>query len=107
MALYKYAQYLHDSDNRAFDLILCPDTATPISGIYRCMVCGAEIISEKSKILPSKGDHLHAEELGPIQWRLIVLPQPHGGLGVTVESRSNPSRSPGRQLALEIVDDVS
>jgi len=107
MAFYKYAQYLHDSDNATFDRIHSPETATPNSGIYRCAVCGAEIISEKPKPLPSKDHHVHAEELGPIQWRLIVMTQSHGGLGVTVESRSIPSRSPGRELALEIGDDVS
>jgi hypothetical protein len=107
MALYKYARYLRDSDNAAFDLVHSPESAAPNSGIYRCAACGSEIISEKSRPLPSKSHHVHAEELEPIQWRLIVMTQPHGGLGVTVESRSRPSRSPGRELALEIGDDVS
>jgi hypothetical protein len=107
MALYKYAQYLHDSENAAFDLIHSPGNITPKSGIYRCAVCGAEIISEVCKPLPLRGHHLHAEELGPIQWRLIVLTQPHGGLEVAVESKSTPSRSPGWKLALELDESSS
>ncbi|MGH8291595.1 MAG: hypothetical protein ACREV7_21890 [Steroidobacteraceae bacterium] len=105
MALYKYKEYLDDSDHGAFDLLLRPDSIATNSGIYRCEVCGAEIVSEKSKELPPKDHHIHAEELGPTRWRLIVLAQPPGGLGVTVESISTPSRSPGKELALELDED--
>ena len=106
MALYRYRRYLNDSDHGAFDLLHRPDNIAPNSGIYRCEVCGAEIASEKSKLLPPKNHHIHAEELGQIQWRLIVLVEAHGGLGVTVESKSTPSRSPGRELALELDEDA-
>jgi hypothetical protein len=65
-------------------------------------------VSEKSKLLPPKNHHVHAEELGQIQWRLIVLTELHGRLGVTVESKSTPSRSPGRELAFfELDEDAS
>jgi hypothetical protein len=102
MALYKDKQYLNDSDHGAFDRLLRPGKSAPNSGIYRCEVCGAEIVSEKSQLLPPKNHHIHAEELGQIEWRLIVLVEPRGGLGVAVESTSNPSRSPGEELALEL-----
>lgn len=105
MALYKYKQYLDDSDHGAFDLLHRPENIAPDSGIYRCEVCGAEIACEKSTRLPPKNHHIHTEELGPIQWRLIVLAELHGGLGITVESISTPSRSSGRELALELDDD--
>ena len=105
MALYKHKQYLNDSDQGAFDLIHRPGRSAPSSGIYRCEACGAEIASEKSKLLPPKNHHIHAEELRQIQWRLIVLVEPGGGLGVTVESQSLPSRSSGRELALELDED--
>lgn len=49
--------------------------------------------------------YVHTEELGQIQWRLIVLTQLDGGLGITVESTPNPARSPGRDLALELDDE--
>jgi hypothetical protein len=107
MALCRHEQYLNDSDHGAFDLLHRPGDIALNSGIYRCEVCGAEIVSEKSKLLPAKSHHIHAEELGQIQWRLIVLIQPRGGLGVTVESKSTPSRSPGRELALELDEDAS
>jgi hypothetical protein len=106
MALYKHKQYLNDSDSGAFDLLHRPGNVAPNSGIYRCEACGAEIVSEKSKLLPARNHHTHAEELGQIHWRLIVLTQPGGGLGVTVESKSTPSRSPGRELALELDEDA-
>jgi hypothetical protein len=105
MALYKYKQYLSDSDHGAFDLLHRPEGIAPNSGICRCEVCEAEIVAEKSKRLPPKNHHIHAEELGPIQWRLIALAELHGGLGITVESMSTPSRSPGRELAVELDDD--
>jgi len=107
MALYKHKQYLNASDHGAFDLLRDPGNIAPNSGIYRCEVCGVEIVSEKSIQLPPKNHHIHVEELERIQWRLIVLPQPHGGLGVTVESESTPSRSPGLELALELDEDAS
>lgn len=105
MALYKDKQYLNDSDHGAFDLLLRPGQSAPNSGIYRCEACGAEIVSEKSKLLPARNHPVHAEELGQIEWRLIVLVEPRGGLGVAVESTSNPSGSPGRELALELEGD--
>jgi hypothetical protein len=107
MALYKDKQYLNDSDHAAFDLLHRAEKIAPNAGIYRCEVCGTEIVSEKSKLLPPRDHHTHAEELGPIQWRLIVLTQPYGGLGVSVESKSTPSRSPGRESALELDEDAS
>lgn len=106
MALYKHRQYLEGSDHRAFDVSHLPEHVAPNSGIYRCEVCGAEITCAKSNRLPPKNYHVHAEELGaPIRWRLIVLAESHGGLGVTAETISIPSRSPGRELALDIDDD--
>jgi hypothetical protein len=107
MALYKHKQYLNDSDDGAFDLLHSPGKIALNSGVYRCEVCGAEVVSEKSKLLPAKSHHIHEEELGQIKWRLIVLTEPHGGLGVTVESKSTPSRSAGRELALELDEDAS
>jgi hypothetical protein len=104
MALYRYAHYLHDSDQRVFDVLHRPGEFATNSGVYRCAVCGVEIIVEAAKPLPPKHHHIHAEELGQIQWRLIVLAQPHGGLEIASEGGSTPSRSPGRELVLEVDD---
>jgi len=89
MALYKHRQYLNDSDHYAFDLLHRPGNISPNSGNYRCDVCGAEIVCEKSKLLPANNHHIHAEELGQIQWRLIGLPNP-------VRALALPSRSDKR-----------
>lgn len=107
MAFYKYKRYLDDSDHGAFDdLLLRPDVSAPNSGIYRCEVCGAEVACEKSKRLPPNNHHIHAEDLrGPIQWRLIVLAESYGGLGITADIISTPSRTSGRELALDLDDD--
>lgn len=107
MAHYKHDQYLNESDHGAFDLLHRPGNSAPNAGIYRCEACGAEIVSEKSKLLPPQDHHAHADGLGRIQWRLIVLVEPGGGLGVTVESKPTPARSPGRELALELDEDAN
>lgn len=105
MALYKDKQYLNDSDHGAFDRLHRPGKAAPGSGIYRCEVCGAEAVCEKSTLLPPKTHHVHAKELGQIEWRLIVLVEPRGGIGVAGAGGTDPALSPGRELALEIEAD--
>jgi hypothetical protein len=72
MATYKYGQYLAKVDHAAFDTIHKPGTATPFSGVYRCMGCHAEVVSEKAKPLPPQNHHQHTPEQGEIRWRLVV-----------------------------------
>ncbi len=106
MAVYKDKQYLTDSDHGAFDLLHRPGRPVPHAGIYLCEACAAEVVAEKSRLLPPKDHHPHTPELGPIQWRLIVLVESAGGLGVTAGPEPEPARSPGRELALEVGDDA-
>lgn len=73
MAHYKYPQVLQKVDGGAYDQFHHPGNITPDSGIYRCEVCGWEIVSEKFKTFPPQSHHTHAIGLGPIQWRLIVF----------------------------------
>jgi hypothetical protein len=69
MALYKYAAYLTQNQDGAFDQSYPPGAHTPLSGIYRCMGCGREVVSEHAKPLPSQNHHGHL----PIQgWRMVV-----------------------------------
>jgi hypothetical protein len=106
MALYKHKRHLDESDARAFDLLEAPDSVAPNSGIYRCEMCGAEVACKKSHRLPPGNHHVHAEDLsGPIQWRLIVLAETYGGLGITAQTISAPLRAPGRELAIDQDDD--
>lgn len=72
MATYKYNQYLIKVDHAAFDAIHKPSAETPFSGIYRCMGCDTEIVSEKSRPLPPQNHHQHTLEQGEIRWRLVT-----------------------------------
>jgi hypothetical protein len=75
MALYKYAAYLTQSTDAAFDALHNPGVPTPHSGIYRCEGCGHEIVSETGKTLPPQNHHQHPNPRLAIQWRLAVYPQ--------------------------------
>ncbi len=73
MAEYKYAKYLTQITDGTLDKTFPPSTATPLSGIYRCDVCGHEAVSTKDHPLPPQNHHQHANRLVPIAWRLIVV----------------------------------
>ena len=75
MALYKYQQFLAQSDHNAFDSVSTPGSNTEHSGVYRCETCGDEIASNKGNPLPPQNHHQHAPALGPIRWRLVVYAQ--------------------------------
>lgn len=72
MALYKYSNYLTQTDDPAFDRDLEPGTEAPWPGIYKCLVCGHEIAIARGHDLPPQNHHQHAPGKGPIVWRLIV-----------------------------------
>ena len=71
-ALYKYSQYLAQSNHQAFDQINEPGAATPWSGIYRCEGCGKNITSIYGHTLPPQNHHQHTAIQGRIRWRLAV-----------------------------------
>ena len=75
MALYKYKEYLEYADQPEFDTLHNPGEICPHSGIYRCEACGDEIASNKDNPFPPQNHHQHAENLGPIQWKLIIISQ--------------------------------
>jgi hypothetical protein len=72
MAVYKYPQYLQQSSSNAYDSEHNPGSLTPHSGIYRCMGCGREIVSETGRPLPAQNHPQHTPQQGAIRWRLIV-----------------------------------
>lgn len=72
MAIYKYSQYLQQSQHQAFDQILHPGTTTPYSGIYRCEGCGTNEVSTQGHPLPPQNHHQHSPGQGSIRWRLVV-----------------------------------
>jgi len=72
MSLYKYSEYLIQSDDRSFDSENSPGAAAPLSGIYRCMGCNREVASNEGQPLPPQNHHQHAPTKGAIRWKLIV-----------------------------------
>jgi len=72
MVFFRYRNLVHQTDHQAFDALLQPGEATPFSGIYRCEVCGYDIVSSKGLPMPLNAHHHHALTQGPIRWRLIV-----------------------------------
>ena len=75
MALYGYAQYLMNSNDRAFAAIHKAGVIAPHSGIYRCEGCGYEVTSSEGQTLPVQNHHQHSQSQGVIRWRLIVCAQ--------------------------------
>jgi hypothetical protein len=76
MAQYKFGQYLHQSDDKAYDARHAPGIPAGNAGIYRCAVCGEEIGIAKGHTLPPQNHHQHAPGLGKIEWQLLVFAQP-------------------------------
>jgi hypothetical protein len=72
MALYKYPQYLTQSQDASFDVEHRPGGIPPHSGIYRCMGCGREIVAEEARQFPPQNHHAHTPAQGAIRWRMIV-----------------------------------
>jgi hypothetical protein len=72
MALYKYAQNLHQNNHANFDASRAPGNQAPDAGIYRCEVCGHEIGIAKDHVLPAQNHHMHQMGQGPIRWKLLV-----------------------------------
>jgi hypothetical protein len=73
MAIYKHANYFTKSNELTFDNQHLPGSPTPFSGVYRCLGCGREIVSEEHKPFPPQNHHQHTANQGPIRWRLIVF----------------------------------
>ena len=72
MAVYKHDNYLRHRNDAIFDTLLETNTAAPYSGIYRCEICGQEVISQKSTPLPPETHHKHPHHQEAIHWRLTV-----------------------------------
>lgn len=71
MAYYKDATHLQQNNDANFDLHRHPGTQTPYSGIYRCVVCGHEVVSTHQHPLPPQNHHQHANRQ-QITWQLLV-----------------------------------
>jgi hypothetical protein len=72
MAIYKYPQFLSQSQDTEFDTVHAPNTTTPLSGIYRCEGCGQSATFVQGHNIPPQNHHQHGALQGAIRWRLIV-----------------------------------
>lgn len=71
-ALYKYGNYIQQSQDIAFDTIKQPGDSAPWAGIYRCEGCGKNIGIAQGHTLPPQNHHAHTTTQGAIRWRLVV-----------------------------------
>lgn len=72
MALYKDLTDLQPSTDEAFDKLFSPGERVGWSGIYRCIVCGHEVVHTNDNPLPPQNHHQHQPNQGKIQLTLIV-----------------------------------
>ncbi|MGI8472397.1 protein L [Pectobacterium brasiliense] len=54
-----------------------PGNTVPVSGIYRCTVCGKEITSNEGDPFPPQNHHQHTSNES-ISWQLIVRTDTNG-----------------------------
>lgn len=78
MPYYKHSVFTQ-SDSTAFDHIYAPGTKTPYSGIYRCTVCGFEVVSTEGHPLPPEHScSQHSPRWtcrhGAVRWQLVTAP---------------------------------
>jgi hypothetical protein len=71
MAKYKDLTNFSPSTDDQFDKLFNPGDRVWWSGIYRCVVCGHEVVHVNDKPLPLQ-NHQHKPEQGGIQWKLLV-----------------------------------
>lgn len=67
----------HLPNDTNFDTIHWPGQITPFSGIYKCVNCGFEIVSEYSKPFPPHASCVqHSPKwpiaYGQVRWRLVA-----------------------------------
>ena len=74
MAIYRYPQFLLRVDHTLFETLHAPGTSAPYSGIYRCHVCGQEIVAMRNESLPAADHHDHVIGDGPMRWQLTAAP---------------------------------
>jgi len=70
MVLFKYPQLFQKSEDAVFDQLWSPGAKPAHSGIYRCEVCGREVVGENERHLPPQNHHQH-DSNQPIKWRLV------------------------------------
>jgi hypothetical protein len=72
MAAYKEDRFVTKTCDPPYDYDHSAGVSAPFAGIYRCMGCGREIVTDYGDILPEENHHSHNAHEGAIRWRLIV-----------------------------------
>ena len=72
MAYYQNSNWVKHAAGTIFDSIHKPGEKPVVSGIYRCIGCGHEVVAESSREFPPQNHHQHTKEQGDIQWQLAV-----------------------------------
>lgn len=72
MVFYRRTSDIKQSLSRDFDTLHRPQAKTPLSGIYRCNGCKAEIVSVEGKPFPAA--HTGRTDGHEISWRLVAVP---------------------------------
>lgn len=71
MAVYKHHDFLQQSSHQAFDTALAAGDISVYTGIFRCTVCGREVIARTGETLPDASHHVHAGGVD-MRWQLVV-----------------------------------
>lgn len=72
MALYKNSSFVAVNSAAVFDDGHAPGVNAPRSGIYRCTVCGIEVVSTESHPLPPLDHSNHSPKPTSGLWQLAV-----------------------------------
>lgn len=72
MPLFQDEGYFHRDGDALFNQHFTPGAETKRSGIYRCIHCGHEVVSEEGKPLPPQNNHQHPAIFGTIIWKLVA-----------------------------------
>lgn len=72
----RYLQIV-DGNNSRWVTRYTPGEKVPVSGIYRCMICGKEITSNAEDPFPPQNHHQHDSDR-PVYWQLTVRTDTHG-----------------------------
>ena len=72
MAKFRDGTWVKFEAGAKFDSTYAPGVAALDSGIYRCDVCGVEVIGIAGYPLPHEYHHAHPEQQSSIRWRLLV-----------------------------------
>lgn len=77
MAYYKYGNLLKQENGGEYDSHYHPGAEVPISGVYRCRVCGLSTTAVAGKRFPPQ--HTTHQHPTPIDWQLVVKSHFVGG----------------------------